>query len=76
MKSYLNFLNKLVDQYNNIYYLLIKNLLMLINLFSLKKLGPILKLLRLKLIIQSELLSIRIFLVKVALKICQEKYLL
>ena len=41
-----------------------------------EKLRRILKLLNLKLMIESELLSITIFLVKVTLKIGQEKYLL
>ena len=49
---------------------------MLIILLLSKKLGPILKPLSLKLMIELELLSIRIFLVKVILKIGQEKYLL
>ena len=78
-KSYLPYLNKLVDQYNtttHIIILLIKNPLILIVLLGLKKLTPILKLLSLKLIIESELLSIKISLVKVTLRIGQEKYLL
>ena len=63
-KSDLSYLNKLVDQYNNTYDRSI--------LIWLKKLRPILKLLSLKLMIESELLSIRIFLVKITLKIGQE----
>ena len=75
--SHLTYLNKLVDQYNNTYYHSIgKNLLMLIILLWLKKLRQILKLLSLKLMIGSELPSLRTFLVKVTLKIGQEKYLL
>ena len=49
---------------------------MLIILLSLKKLRQILKLLNIKLMTDSELLSIRLFLVKVTLKTGQEKYLL
>ena len=49
---------------------------MLIILLWLKKLTQILKLLNWKLMIELELLSIRIFLVKATLKIGQEKYLL
>ena len=49
---------------------------MLITLPQLKKLRRILKLLSLKLMIESELLSIRILSVKFALKIGHEKYLL
>ena len=76
-KSYLSYLNKLVDQYNNTYHHSInKKLLMLIVLLWLKKLRRILKLLSLKLMIWSELLSIKIFLVQFTLKIGQEKYLL
>ena len=74
-KSYIGYLKKLVDQYNNTYYHSInKNLLMLIILFWLKKLSRILRLLRLKLMIESNLLSIRTFLAKVPLKNGQEKY--
>ena len=76
-KSYLVYLNKLIDQYNNTYhhYINKKNLLMLTILLWLKKLRRILKLLSLK-FIEPELLSIRIFLVKVTLKIVWEKCLL
>ena len=64
-----------INQYNNTFIiLLIENLLILITLLWLKKLRQILKLLNLKLMINSELLSIGIFLVKVTLKIGQEKY--
>ena len=76
-KSYLSYLNKLVDNtITLIIILLIKNLLMLIILLQLKKLKRILKLLSLKLTIELELLSIKIFLVKVTQKIGQDKYLL
>ena len=72
-----SYLNKLVDLYNNTYHHLsiIKKLLMLIILLGLKTLRQILKLLSLKLIIESELLSIKKFLVKITLKSGQEKYL-
>ena len=63
-KSYLSYLNKLVDHYNNTYDRSI--------VIWLKKLRPILKLLSLKLMIDSEPLSIKIFLVKITLKIIQE----
>ena len=60
-RLYLPYLIKLVDQYNDTYNdSIIKNLLMLIILLSLEKLKQIIKLLNLKLIIYSELLSIRI----------------
>ena len=38
-KSYLGYLNKLVNEYNNSHVLLVKNLLMLIILLRLKKLN-------------------------------------
>ena len=66
-------------EYNTIILIIIlltKNLLMLIILLSLKKLKQIIKLLNLKFMIESELPSIRIFLVKVTLKIGREKYLI
>ena len=67
-KSYLSYVNKLVDEYNNTYHLLlVENLLMLIILLSLKKLSQVKK---------SGLLSTRIALAKVTLKIGLEKYLL
>ena len=57
-KSYIIYLNKLLDQYNNaIIISLIKNHLMLIILLWLKKTRPILKLLNLKLPRESELLT-------------------
>ena len=77
-KSYLSYLNKLVDQYNSTYLhsIIKKNLLMLIIVFWLKKLRLILKFLNLELMIESGLLSIGTFLVNITLKIGQEKYFL
>ena len=77
-KSYLSYLNKVVDQYNNTYHhsIIKKNLLMLIIVFWLKKLRLILKFLNLELMTESGLLSIGTFLVKITLKIGQEKYFL
>ena len=83
-KSYLAYLNKLQLKITIVIFLItvifiiilsIKNLLMLTILLWLEKLRQILKLLSLKLIIESELLSIRTFLVMVTLKIGQNKYL-
>ena len=54
--------------------LLAKNLLTLITLLCRKKLRQTLKLLSLKILIKLELLSRGTFLVKVTLKIGQEKY--
>ena len=73
---YLSFLNKLVGSQNNNCYSINKNLSKLIILFYLQKLWRILKLLSLNLMIDSEVLIMRIFLVKVTLKIGQGKYLL
>ena len=73
-KSYLPYLNNLVDKYNNT--LLMKNLLMQVILRWLKKLKRIIKLLNFKLMMKSEAQIIRIFSVKVTLKIGKEKYLL
>ena len=74
-KSYINYLNKIAHQYNNIYHhSTSKKPIDTIILLWKKKLNQVIKLLNLKLVIQSELLSIRIFLVKVSLKIGQEKY--
>ena len=77
-KSHLSYLNKVVDQYNNTYHhsIIKKNLLMLIIVFWLKKLRLILKFLNLELMTESGLLSIGTFLVKITLKIGQEKYFL
>ena len=63
-KSYLVCLNKLVDEYNNSYHYhcsIRKNLLMLLILVCLKELNLIIKLLNLKLAIQSDLLVTKIF---------------
>ena len=69
-KSYLSYLNKLVDQYNNAYRHSIGKKLINADYSALaEKLETNPKASR------SELLSIRIFLVKVTLKIGQEKYL-
>ena len=76
-KSFFPYFNKLVDQYNNTYIiLLIRNHLMAIIVLQLKILSQILKLPNLKQMIVSGSLSIRIYLVKVILKIGQKKYLL
>ena len=76
-KSYLRYLNKLVDQYNNTYRHSISKKPINADYSDLtEKIEHVIKLLNLKLVIESELLRIRIFLVKVTLKIGQEKYLL
>ena len=76
-KSFFPYFNKFVDQYNNTYIiLLIRNHLMAIIVLQLKILSQILKLPNLKQMIVSGSLSIRIYLVKVILKIGQKKYLL
>ena len=75
-KPYLPYLNKLGDQCN-ITYQSINNKSINADYSALmEKLRPILKPLNLKLMIESKLLSIRIFLVKVTLEIGEEKYLL
>ena len=76
-KSYLSYLNKLVDKYNNTYNHSIgkKSINAGYSAFS-QKLGQILNWLNLKLVIHWELLNTRIYLVKVKLKIGQKKYLL
>ena len=74
-KSYLSSLNKLVDQYYNTYHHSVNK--KPINAgYSALRLRQILKLLSLNLMIESELLSIRKYLVKFTLKIGQEKYFL
>ena len=74
-KSYLSYLNKLVDEYYNTYHHSVNK--KPINAgYSALRLRQILKLLSLNLMIESELLSIRKFLVKFTLKIGQEKYFL
>ena len=65
-KSYLGYLNKSVDQYLIIIVvLLIKNLLILILLVWLKKLNLAIKLENLMLVIKSELLTTKMFLIKI-----------
>ena len=77
IKSYLSYLNKFVAQYNNTYHHSTGKEPINGNYSALtEKLRQILKLLNLKLVIESELLSIKLFLVKVTLIIGQEKYLL
>ena len=67
-KSYLSYLNKLVDQYNNTYHCSFNKNPINPDYFALtEKLSPILKFLCLKWMKESELLNIRIFLVKVTL---------
>ena len=73
-KSYLPYLNKLVDQYNNTYHHSINKKLINADYSALTE--KIIKLLNLKLMIRLELLGIRIYLVKVTLNIGQEKYFL
>ena len=76
-KFYPGYLNQFADECNNTYHCSIgKHLLMLIILLSLKKLRLILKLLNLKVLIESGLLSSKTFLAKVTPKIDQKKYLL
>ena len=77
-KSYLPYLDKLVDQYNNTYHHSTNKKPINADYSALieKKMRWMLKLLSLKLMKDSELLSRRIFLVKIILKIGQEKYLL
>ena len=70
-KFYLCYLNKLLDQYKNTF----NHSFGKKPINCLKKLGRILKLLSLTLIIESELLSINIFLVKATLKVGNKKYL-
>ena len=71
-------MNKLVDQYNNNYHHFINKKPINADYSALteKKMKRILKLLSLKFMIESELLSIGIFLVKVTLKIGEDKYFL
>ena len=70
-------MNKLVDHYNNNHHRSIGKKPIDADHYALAdKIERILKLLNLKLVIESGLLSIRTLLVKVTLKIVQEKYLL
>ena len=75
-KSYLGYLNKLVDQYNNTYRgLLITNTFMLSVLLCLKNLNRVIKLLILRFVIESGLTSVRrVFLAKATLKNDQKRY--
>ena len=78
-KSYLSYLNKLADSYNSYTYHSSINKIPIPKIpisTWLKKMRQILKTLTLKLMIESELQSIRIFLVEVTLKIGHDKYLL
>ena len=76
-KSYLNYLNKLADEYNNTYHRAVGKKLIdadysvLCKAIETNREAP-----KLKLVIESELLSVRIFLAKVAPKIDLEKHLL
>ena len=65
-KSYLGYLNKLADEYNNSYYRSIgKKTIVVITLLWLKIVTQVIKHLNLKLVIESELLSIWTYLAKV-----------
>ena len=76
-KSYFSYLNKLVDQYNDTFHHSIDKKPINAGYSILnEKLRLTLKLLSLMLMMESELLSITILLVKAILKIDQEKYLL
>ena len=77
-KSYLPYLNKLVDQHNNTYHHSINKSPINADYSGLtEKIETNPKeLLTLKLMMESELPSIKILLVKVTLRIGQEKYLL
>ena len=69
-KYYLGYLNKLIDQYNNTYHRSIgKEPFIMIILLWLKKLNRVIKLLNLKLVIESVLLSTSILSAKVAPKL-------
>ena len=76
-KSYLNYLNKLWDQYNNSYHFPINKKPINADYSALtEKIETSSKASKFQINIESELLSGKIFLVKVKLKIGQEKYLL
>ena len=76
-KSYLPHSNKLVDQYNNTFHHSINKKLVNANYSPLtEKIKTNPKAPKLKLMIETELLRMRIFLVKVTVKISQEKSLL
>ena len=73
-KPYLAYLNKLVDQYNTYHHSIGKKGINADYSAWTEKIEMNLK--APKLMIEPELRNIRIFLVKVTLKICQQKYLL
>ena len=76
-KSYVSHLNKLVDQYNNSYHHSINKKSINADYSTLtEKIETNLKAPKSKLMIESALLSMRTFLVKVTLRIGQEKYLI
>ena len=76
-KSYLSYLNKLVDQYNNSYHHSINKKSINADYSTLtENIETNLKAPKLKLMIESALLSMRTFLVKGTLKIGQEKNLI
>ena len=69
-KYYLGYLNKLIDQYNNTYHRSIgREPFIMIILLWLKKLNRVIKLLNLKLVIESVLLSTSILSATVAPKL-------
>ena len=73
-KFYIEYLNKLVDEYNNSYHCPIVKKSIDADYFALtEKMNRLIKLLNLELVIETELLSIRIFLAKVTPKIGQVK---
>ena len=75
-KSYLSYVKKLVDQHNNIYHHSISKVPINANYSALtEKIQTNPKASKYKVNDKSELLSIRIFLAKVTLKIGKEKYL-
>ena len=74
---YLSYLNKLVEEYNNIYHRPVSKKPIDADYSVLNvKMNRVIKFLNLKLMIESGLLSTRIFLAKITPKIGQEKYLL
>ena len=75
-KSYFSYLNKLVDQYNDTFHHSIDKKPINAGYSILNEKLRLTKLLSLMLMMESELLSITILLVKAILKIDQEKYLL
>ena len=76
-KSYLSYLNKFVNQYNNTYHHSINKKSINADYSALtEKFKPILKIPSLKLMIELQLQGIRTILVKTTLKIGPEKYLL